>query len=174
MISAFVLPKEKRRDFKYPRAVIFKKFPYKLLKGSKGIVCVGDVVSKSCLNVKNIYNLFLIYDGSTKRFEKVNDLELLIEKGNFKTFTLRNPPGMISFQAFLFLCKILKKRGTFALKVVGEEDMLALPSIQCAPKGYWVLYGVPDVGVAVIKVNELSKLDSSLRTLELRPLFKEI
>ncbi len=173
MLLSFILPKNKRKDFKYPRSIIFRKFPLKRLEHSKGVVCVGDVVSKSCLNLKEVRNLYLIYDGSTKRHEKVNDLESIIKKESITIYNVYNPPGTITFQAFSLVCKILKKSGKIALRVIGEEDMLALPSIQCAPKGYQVLYGIPNVGVAMINVNELSKLDSSLRILELRPKLKE-
>ncbi len=161
------LPRSLRIDFKTSRSLIYPRFPFEKLEGSQGVICVGDVVSTQCLNLKSVDNIFIIYDRSTRRGPFDIDIGSVAEAKKFKRIKLFNPPGTISFTTFYEICRILKGGGSWSIEIIGEEDMLALVAMQCAPIGYWVVFGIPGRGVACVKVNALSRLDSSIRTLEL-------
>jgi uncharacterized protein (UPF0218 family) len=169
-IIGLSLPKNLRKDFKYPRSIVYANFPRRVLESSPGIVCVGDVVSESCLKLSNLVkNITLVYDKSTRRYHLTKDITPQVIKKGYKLYRLVNPAGTITYNAFYNLCQIIRRGGKNAVLVLGEEDMLALVAIQCSPIGYSVLFGVPDKGVAVVKINNYYKLDASLRTLELKP-----
>jgi uncharacterized protein (UPF0218 family) len=65
---------------------------------------------------------------------------------------VRNPPGEITEEAYEGLRKALAGSEAKVVRVEGEEDLLALPSVVLAPVGSMVVYGQPHVGVVVVRV----------------------
>ncbi len=47
--------------------------------------------------------------------------------------------------------------GSVLIRVEGEEDLVTLPAIALAPHGFTVVYGLPDKGAVLVKVDEESK-----------------
>ncbi|MEM0086011.1 MAG: DUF359 domain-containing protein, partial [Zestosphaera sp.] len=48
----------------------------------------------------------------------------------------------------------LNKNQKTLIKVLGEEDLLALPLITQLPEGSCVVLGIPNVGVGYVRVNQ--------------------
>lgn len=79
----------------------------------------------------------------------------------FTILTCKNPPGHITKTLVLAISKAIKQYirtgGKQIIKVVGEEDLAALPAILLAPLGSVVFYGQPGEGVVVVEVTEEEK-----------------
>ncbi|MCE4614861.1 MAG: GTP-dependent dephospho-CoA kinase family protein [Desulfurococcales archaeon] len=112
-----------------------------------------------------------IVDMKTRR----NDISpklvsALIEECNI--YRVTSPPGKISLEAINLICRLLEKTELskcYIIIVDGEEDMLALPTLSCAPEGSAVIYGVPGIGIAVFLTDNAIRYLASNRLLYLEP-----
>ncbi len=143
------LPRELRVLLASPRGALTldDSILPKVLAG-KTIITVGDVTTKRCLEM-GLLPRTAIFDGKTQRSKWV---ELNAPNGVVETV---NPPGRICLEA----AKVVKKaveEGKW-VKVVGEEDLLAIPALLAAEDGWYLLYGQPGAGVVVVEVNEHTK-----------------
>ncbi len=135
------------------------------------LVCVGDVVSSYCSRLAHSFygSIILVVDGKTRRNASV-------EVGGthaFHEIHLTNEPGTVEVEAYRTLCELIRRASKRRLRakivVNGEEDMLALPSIACAPEGGIVVYGVPGRGATIIIVTRSISRDAQSRFLMLQP-----
>jgi cytidyltransferase-like protein len=119
----------------------------------KFVIAVGDVVSGRLENLGRQAQVSIV-DFKTRRAPLVSDN---------KTFhySAHNGRGMISKNA-VKVCK--KAIGSFfktginqTVKIIGEEDLLALPSTLIAPLGSILVYGRPMEGAVVVDVTEEKK-----------------
>ncbi|MCE4621223.1 MAG: DUF359 domain-containing protein [Desulfurococcales archaeon] len=168
-VPCLILPYRLRRDYKHPRTVVYSELPAAELKRAPGVACVGDVVSSSCLSSDIGEKLILLFDGVTRRGEETPQVAYIAVKRGFRLVRIRNPPGTISLEAMNLLCSDYHLRENLAVAVEGEEDMLALPLMQCLPPGWFVVYGVPGLGVAVVRVTRRVRFDAAQRILGLVP-----
>ncbi len=124
------------------------------LKHSKNIICVGDETSKILLE-SGLKPKVLIYDGKIKR--KPVPIPAIIR--NFKAIEIRikNPAGYITRESFDTIRSGLADAGRFKIWVDGEEDLLTIVAMDIAPVGSIVLYGQPDEGMVVVRINKESK-----------------
>lgn len=116
------------------------------------VLSVGDYVTSNILKIGICVDVCII-DGRVMR-KAVDSLNL---KTN-KVINVRNPPGTITNKAWEAVCQASKADETIAILVDGEEDLLALPAIICAPLGSLVVYGQPHKGIVLVRVNERKKL----------------
>jgi uncharacterized protein (UPF0218 family) len=119
------------------------------------VISVGDVVTASIAS-NNMKPFLAVVDMKTRRSDISLKPVLRLLK-ECKVHRIRNPPGKLSLEAIDLVCKLLEHpdpSGCHVLIVDGEEDMLALPALSCAPIGSVVLYGVPGVGVAAFFVDQ--------------------
>lgn len=114
------------------------------------LISVGDVVSKDLVE-KGIDPNVRIVDGRIMR----KDADV-VHRRHRRTFRARNPPGMIGFPAWGAIRDAISCGGGLVL-IDGEEDLLALPAILEAPEGALVIYGQPNEGIVVVKVDKASK-----------------
>jgi len=171
-VPGYLLPLEFRRDFRDPRGAVYPSLPLEELASAPGVACVGDVVSSGCLEFYKSTrraNIIIVYDGITRRGEKLGDLSVESKALGFEAWEVVNPPGMVSLEAYDTLCRIARSGGRASVAVKGEEDMTALALISCLPEGWLVTYGIPGRGVAVIRVTRASRVDAQNRLLELKP-----
>jgi len=135
------------------------------------LVCVGDVVSSYCSRLTLDFDgsIILIVDGKTRRHTSIK----MGDTHGFHEILLTNKPGTVEAEAYRMLCDLIRRASKHRLRVKivvsGEEDMLALPSIACAPEGGIVVYGVPGRGATIIIVNRSISRDAQSRFLMLRP-----
>jgi len=169
---ALLLPRERRRDFAWPRGLLCSgPTCTTLIPWGAPLACVGDIVSKYCLEEIGRGTLspplaVLVYDAKTRRSERLSGIT---PPPAFERYRISNPPGTITAEAMSLLCRLARSRGFHAVRVDGEEDMLALPLIECMPEGSMVTYGVPERGMALIYVSRARKLDAWLRHTYLAP-----
>lgn len=66
---------------------------------------------------------------------------------------VKNPAGEITRELWRAVDEAFKSSGRVLIEVQGEEDLAALVCIAMAPDGSAVLYGMPDLGVVVVKAS---------------------
>lgn len=164
MTPRLCLPPEARRDFARPRGLVYSGNITPRLAKEPNLVCVGDVVSSYCARAGSP-NMVLIIDGKTRRSEEAPPLTL----ESSKLVRVFNPPGGLTPEAIITVSECVSSTGKCVIMVEGEEDMLALPAIASAPINSLVVYGVPGVGAAFIRVTQYTRLEASNRLLELKP-----
>ncbi|AXI25297.1 hypothetical protein CFE53_03730 [Methanofervidicoccus sp. A16] len=141
----YAITQELREILKRPFGKVYKELPY--INGK--VISIGDITTKNLLS-KNIVPHLSIFDLKTRR-----NIPVSIEHRFKRVFKVKNPPGCISDEAMEMIRYLSKiEEGNIALKVDGEEDLLALPVIKYFPYGTYVLYGQPDMGVVVLKIDE--------------------
>jgi uncharacterized protein (UPF0218 family) len=125
------------------------------------IITVGDIVTLTLLN-KGIKPNLLIFDFKTKR-EEVKILKGLVEAIDGDNISVKNPPAHISSELIREVREAMHKERRTKIFVDGEEDLATLVCAAYAPKGACLLYGLPDKGVVLVKVNsQISKKAKSL------------
>ncbi|MFH0987445.1 MAG: pantetheine-phosphate adenylyltransferase, partial [Patescibacteria group bacterium] len=67
-----------------------------------------------------------------------------------------NPPASINKDSWAVLKKAIKKGEN--VFVEGEEDLMTIPCVLLAPKGYGIVYGLPGKGVSLIEVSAKTKI----------------
>jgi hypothetical protein len=121
----------------------------KILKGEK-IIVVGDVTLKNVLSA-GIKPDLAIVDFKTKRKE--------LEKMEGKVLRAKNPPGMITRDLWEKIHEGIGKKNS-VIFVEGEEDLAVLPAIIEAEWDSIVLYGQPDEGIVLVRVDAEKKFDA--------------
>lgn len=109
------------------------------------IVAIGDFVL-SCFLTFGVTPNLGIYDKKTKRSSF--DLNLS------PTVIISNPAGHLSDEAISIIKNLLNSKENHIIYVEGEEDLLALPAILYSPNNSFIVYGIPDKGMALVIVNE--------------------
>jgi uncharacterized protein (UPF0218 family) len=131
------------------------------VKGCSKIITVGDIVTLTLLD-KGILPDLLIFDLKTKR-EKVIALEELIKALDGDTVCVRNPPAHITTELITEIKGAMIKKRRTKIFVDGEEDLAALVCAAYAPEGSCLLYGLPDKGMVLVKINnQISKKAKAL------------
>lgn len=119
------------------------------------IVTVGDVTTENVVNAGVPVHLQIV-DLKTKRdivgrFTHVAGSHLI-----------SNEPGTLSHDLFLLIDKMMNGEGG-RIEIEGEEDLSVIPIIYYSEVNTVVAYGVPDVGMACLKVeNDLKTLVAKL------------
>lgn len=123
--------------------------------GNMKIISVGDVTTK-VLHENGIVPFIEIVDLKTKRgtegkFESISG-----------SYRIKNGAATLSHDLFLLIDKLLKGEGG-RIEVEGEEDLAVIPIIFYSDKNTVVAYGIPDVGMACIRVSvEVKQLVNDL------------
>lgn len=116
------------------------------------IIVVGDVTLKNVKEV-GIKPKLAIVDLKTKR---ENEMEFFGE-----TLVVDNPPGTISRELWEAIHENIDKEGVTIL-VRGEEDLAVLPCILESDWNTVILYGQPDEGIVLVRVDEDKKMKASM------------
>jgi uncharacterized protein (UPF0218 family) len=70
------------------------------------------------------------------------------------TVSLRNEAATISAEMYNAIIDAWASESSTRLVVEGEEDLATLPAILHAPEGATVIYGIPDTGLCLVRVDE--------------------
>lgn len=164
----YVLPEGLRRELAAPFGPVRQSEQLKdELAGVECVVAVGDVVSLT-LKLLGLTPRVFVCDYQTQRGlgggrkgEAANESGLYeMELGSWGdvSFTVRNPPATITRQAWDAIRIALEHpEGPVRVLVEGEEDLLGIPCFLEAPDGAAVLYGMPNQGVVVVRVDAAFK-----------------
>ena len=167
-MPALALPYQHRRDFSKPRGVVVKgDLTSYLEEAPEPLTCVGDVVSGYCSKTSKEH-LVLVIDGKTRRSHKVS-----VNIQGFQVVKIVNPPGYLTLEALMALCRAEASPGRWLILVRGEEDMIALAALSCMPWRGTLVYGVPSVGATIIRANAAILREAQSRFLLLRPVLVE-
>jgi uncharacterized protein (UPF0218 family) len=115
------------------------------------IISVGDAVSNNMIE-KGISPDVLIVDNRVMR-KKVRPIPVDVSR----TLNIKNAPGTVTDEAWTVIEDALKQKQTTRVLVDGEEDLLTLVAVLCAPEKSLVVYGQPQVGIVAVKVTEQKK-----------------
>ena len=115
------------------------------------IVSVGDVVSGNMMK-KGILPQVMIVDNVVMR----KAIAPILVDAN-EILHVKNPPGTLSEEAWSVIREALALERRTKVLVDGEEDLLTLVAVLCAPENSLVVYGQPHEGIVVVKVTEKTK-----------------
>ncbi|MHA1594711.1 MAG: GTP-dependent dephospho-CoA kinase family protein [Candidatus Baldrarchaeia archaeon] len=152
-----VLPESLRDELKKPIGILIRgKHPKSTIEAVKIIksfspnliVAVGDVVTESLLDVGLVPDVSIV---DMKTLRKEYQSPRVCDAIDIKT---KNPAGTITLDAWLAIKRAINSGQRIRIFVEGEEDLLTLPAVIHAPLGAVIIYGQPNEGLVVIKVNE--------------------
>jgi len=160
VIRIFLLPSFLRKKLKEPLGTLIRgDFDETIVKlknlvkkeSPPKLISVGDAVTKSIIENGMVPDVFILDDKIMR--EPIVPLNLASDH----TLMVENPPGTLSEEAWRVLETAMSNPGKTKIKVKGEEDLLTLVAILCAPIGSLVLYGQPREGVVAVKVTQDKK-----------------
>lgn len=112
------------------------------------IISVGDTVSGTMMK-GGIYPQISVVDNKVLR-KPVEPFEMEVDR----TLYVRNPPGVLTEEAWDVMKKALRLQGVTRILVDGEEDLFTMVAVLCAPENSLVVYGQPGKGVVAVRVTE--------------------
>ena len=115
------------------------------------VISVGDAVSNNMMK-HNIFSQVFIIDNKVMR-AAVQPVALDADQ----IMHVNNPPGALAEEAWTVIGTALNARGRTKVLIDGEEDLLTLVAVLCAPKNSFVIYGQPHQGIVVVKVTERTR-----------------
>lgn len=160
--SEFVLSDDARRLVALNNGELCDPEVFKTKYSEKRIISVGDVTTE-ILERNGVKPFLEVVDLKTKR----------ASDGYFKhrsgSEIIKNGPGTISHDLFFLVERMLKGNGG-RIEIEGEEDLAVIPIIFYSDQNTVVAYGIPDVGMACIDINESVKklVDQVLSRMEIR------
>jgi len=115
------------------------------------IISVGDVVSNNLMKT-GIQPNVLIVDNKVMR-RKIKPIHAQADQ----TLYLKNLPGTLTNEAWTIVERALEKKGVTRVLIDGEEDLLTLVAVLCAPENSLVVYGQPKKGIVAVRVTKRNK-----------------
>jgi len=115
------------------------------------IISVGDVVSANMMK-HDIFPHVVIVDNKVMR-EPITPIPIEANQ----TLHVKNPPGTLTDEAWSVVRGALKQGRRTRIMVDGEDDLLTLVAVLCAPESSFVVYGQPHEGIVVVKATERKK-----------------
>lgn len=73
------------------------------------------------------------------------------------TLYCKNPPAEITDESITVIKEALGKKEAVRIVIDGEEDLLVLPVMLYAPENSIVMYGQPNEGLVIVKVNDMTR-----------------
>lgn len=156
--NGWVLPENMRDELSAGFGDLVKLENLKVqLTGCVKLLSVGDYVSYVLLD-NGFRPDLIIYDLKTERrpFSPLSSkLSLLCGE----EVVVKNPAGHITAELVRKINNSISTGSPTKIRVDGEEDLAALVCAAVAPQGSCLMYGVPGVGMALLKIDK----DSSSR-----------
>ena len=146
------LPEDLRDSLKKPIGVLLKDSDttkeniLKNIPSGSFIISVGDATTEKLIRYSITPSLQIV-DGLEKRSKR----ELPSSSPKI-SFSVVNPPAEITAESIDIIKKALQSPPA-RITVIGEEDLLVLPVCVFAPENSVVLYGQPNEGLVIVKVD---------------------
>lgn len=148
------LPEKLRNELKKPLGSLIKDSEItrdifiKNIGKDSFLITVGDATTEKAIKF-GITPSLQIVDSLEKRQKRK------LPGGLVKTYlSCNNPPAEISDDSIKKIKQAFLVEKPTRIVVNGEEDLLVLPTILFAPDESVVMYGQPDEGLVILKVNE--------------------
>lgn len=148
------LPENLRKQLKTPLGILLpneqvnRNNIQKYITDKTFLITVGDATTENILNFDIIPSLQII-DNQEKR-EKRKTLHV---KGANTVLSCKNPAGEITKESITTIKKGFDSKTPIRITVDGEEDLLVIPACIFAPSNAVVMYGQPDEGLVIVKIN---------------------
>jgi uncharacterized protein (UPF0218 family) len=160
-----VLPERLRTELSIASGILIQTVDLKnYLSYSDTVYSVGDMTTDTLL--KNGYApKIAIFDNKTKR-GPINIDPFKVHYQQIKK--VANPPGKITVGLWNVIKEAIDSGAYTLIEVDGEEDLAALPCIYMAKDNVKVIYGIPDMGMNMIIVDQKirKKVESILKLME--------
>lgn len=145
------LPENLRESLKKPLGILIKDSDAtkeNILKNIQGlfVITVGDATTEKLIKYGIIPSLQVV-DGLEKRAKRE-----LPSFGTKTSFSCHNPAAQITQESIDVIKKALQVPPA-RITVIGEEDLLVLPVCVYAPENSVVLYGQPNEGLVILRIN---------------------
>ena len=147
------LPENLRESLKKPLGILIKDSEttkeniLKNIPAGSFVITVGDATTEKLLNCGIIPSLQII-DGLEKRTKRE-----LPSSSIQTTFSCKNPAAQVTQESIDVIKKALQSPPS-KITVNGEEDLLVLPACLFSPEDSVVLYGQPNEGLVIVRVNQ--------------------
>jgi uncharacterized protein (UPF0218 family) len=139
-----------------PDTQITKETLNKYLLKAKKIISIGDRTTKNLLSFDIVPDISVIDGYERRKKSNYTDLKVVMNLRDLKKkpvlISCHNPRGTISIESISKIRRSLALRNPVILKIVGEEDLLALPFFLLAELDSVILYGQPLKGMVVVRV----------------------
>ncbi len=146
------LPKNLRDSLKKPLGTLIKESDttkeniLKNIPQGSFVITVGDATTEKLIKHGIIPSLQIV-DGLEKRSQRE------LPSSDIKTsFSCHNPAAQITQESIDVIKKALQVSPA-RITVIGEEDLLVLPVCVYAPENSVVLYGQPNEGLVLVRIN---------------------
>lgn len=116
------------------------------------LITVGDATTEKIQGYGIIPSLQII-DAQEKRVKREPPKSEKISTN----LSCKNPAGEITEQSIVKIKQAMKSKTPVRILVDGEEDLLVIPACIFAPENAIIMYGQPNEGLVVVKVNEAIK-----------------
>jgi uncharacterized protein (UPF0218 family) len=154
--SDLVLPEDLRKELAEPVGeVVPASSLRRVLEGSPMVICVGDVVTVTLLGL-NMEPDVAVFDYRTQRSFEANTRERIAKMGG-TLVQVDNPPGRITKALWRAVRDAVRGADKVKIEVTGEEDLASLVAIATAPEGAHVIYGLPQRGLTVVRVDDSTR-----------------
>ncbi len=148
-----VLPDHMREELKRPWGPVIEETQLdERLEGKGPLATVGDMTTATLHRMGYLPQLAIV-DYQTKRAKDPMWEEATAQVGEM-TVSVRNEAATITSLMYNRIIEAWASPTTVKLVVDGEEDLAALPAILHAPEGATVIYGIPDMGLCLVHVDE--------------------
>jgi uncharacterized protein (UPF0218 family) len=168
-----ILKPELRQELRNPLGTLIKGTPEetedelrKLIQKERPehMISVGDIASQALLKL-GIKPQIVIVDGKAMR-QQIKP----IKTETREKITMENPAGTLTPQAWITLDKAIARKRPTLITVEGEEDLLTLVAVMKTPNKWTIVYGQPQEGVVIVKVNATTKHKANLIVQAMEPL----
>ena len=128
----------------------------KAVAGVPKVAAVGDLCSLTAVK-RGIRPDICIVDFQTKR-KKIDGKQKARVCGiGTRCVKVKNPAAQITRELWDAVFDAYSSPEKTRIEVEGEEDLAAIVCLHAAPRGTAVIYGIPDMGLEVVHVNERAK-----------------
>jgi GTP-dependent dephospho-CoA kinase len=138
------------------------------IRGCRRVFAIGDMVNVSLVRM-GIDPDVMIFDYHTQRGPCEEETKEILKRVEGVSIKVTNPQGKLTADLWNAIAKSTKSAKKTKIEVKGEEDLAALACIELADTGDCVIYGIPNEGISVIRIDEniksvVSSLLSRMRT----------
>jgi hypothetical protein len=146
------LPENLRESLKKPLGVLIKDSEttkeniLKNIPSGSFVISVGDATTEKLVKYGIVPSLQIV-DGMEKRFKRNVPWSFVKTE-----FSCNNPAAQITEESIDVIKKSLQAPPA-RITVTGEEDLLVLPACLFAPENSVVLYGQPNEGLVIVRIN---------------------
>lgn len=123
------------------------------LRGCRKIIAIGDMVNVSLAKM-GIQPDIMIFDYHTQRGPCQEETKKALRETEGSFIKVTNPPGKLSAELWNAIARSLKTDKVVKIEVKGEEDLASLACIELGDSGDCVIYGIPNEGITVIRIDE--------------------